>query len=312
MYADLMKTILHVGIALGALALLWAARVAIKSYIGERNDFLRTPSTSLSRHPESTGIAGLREISFSAADGLRIAAWYAPPQNRAAVVLVHGTGADRSHMLVEAQILTAGGFGILALDLPGQGASAGRSSWGVPEREAISAAVTWLTSQPEVDPARIGGLGASMGAYVLMQSAAIDQRLRAVVLEASPSDVIEQLRLLARRWGPISIEPAKWALYRSGMPLDMRPIDVVGKIAPRPVLIIQGELDSLVPVSMAKDLYRAAGDPKELWIVPGAGHVDYARVAMPAYRSHLSEFFRRALLNQGDWTPGVVARSRTK
>jgi dipeptidyl aminopeptidase/acylaminoacyl peptidase len=292
-----MKTVMHVAVVLGALALLFVVRVAIRSYLGERSDFVRTPSTDLSRHPEATGIVGLREISFAAAGGPRIAAWYAPSRNRAAVVLVHGTGAERSNMLVEAQILADADFGILALDLPGQGASAGQSSWGVPERAAISAAASWLISQPEVDSARIGGLGTSMGAYVLAQSAAMDHRLRAVVLEASPTDVVEQNRLLAHRWGPLSLAPAKWAMYAAGMPRDMRPIDVVGLIAPRPVLIIQGELDTLVPASMGQALYQAAGQPKQFWMVPGAGHVDYAKVAMPAYRSHLIDFFRRTLLN---------------
>jgi fermentation-respiration switch protein FrsA (DUF1100 family) len=47
---------------------------------------------------------------------------------------------------------------------------------------------------------------------------------------------------------------------------------------------------------MALQLYAAAGDPKELWIVPRAQHVDYARVAAEDYRTRVTEFFKRTLL----------------
>src|SRR6202011_3732713 len=100
------------------------------------------PAAEISRHPERAGIAGLHDVSFSADGEPQVAAWYAPSRNRAAVVLVHGTGSDRSSLLAETRILADAGFGVLALDLPGQGASGGKTLWGVPERHAISAAIT--------------------------------------------------------------------------------------------------------------------------------------------------------------------------
>jgi dipeptidyl aminopeptidase/acylaminoacyl peptidase len=101
----------------------FALRISVRSYLDERSDFVRNPPTDASRHPERAGIAGLREITFSTPDGSPIAAWYAPPRNRAAVVLVHGTATDRAGVLEETRFLSQAGFGVLALDLPGQGAS---------------------------------------------------------------------------------------------------------------------------------------------------------------------------------------------
>jgi hypothetical protein len=124
-------------LALGALA---ALRVAVASYRGERSDFTRWPPSEISRHPERTLIAGLVEVDVSRPGEPRVAAWYVPSRNSAAVVLVHGTGADRSSLLAETRLLAAGGFGVLPIDLPGQGQSRSavpssrRSSGCVPDR----------------------------------------------------------------------------------------------------------------------------------------------------------------------------------
>jgi dipeptidyl aminopeptidase/acylaminoacyl peptidase len=279
------------------LGVLFALRIAVLSYLAERSDFLRAPPTEISRHPERTGIASLHEVSFQGPDGLRLAGWAAPSKNRAAVVVVHGTNAERSSTLNEVRLLSDAGFGILALDLPGQGGSEGRTLWGVAERRSISSAVDWLKSQPDVDPTRIGGLGISMGGYILAQAASTDSRLRAVVLAAAPTDVPEQTRYASGRWGWLSEIPADWALRASGMPTgDMLPTQVIKNISPRAVFIVAGMLDDVVPPRMAHQLYQAAGDPKELWMVDGAHHTDFARVVPDQYRTRLIDFFSRTLL----------------
>jgi dipeptidyl aminopeptidase/acylaminoacyl peptidase len=280
------------------LVVIFGLRIAAMSYLGERSDFRRWPSAEISKHPERTGINSLHEVSFNGSDGLVLAGWAVPSRNRAAVVLVHGTNTDRSSLLDEVRILSDAGFGILALDLPGQGASAGHTRWGARERQAISAAVDWLRSRPDVDPERIGGLGASMGGYILTQAASADARIRAVVLSAAPTDVVEQTRYASGRWGLLSELPAYWALLASGMPVhDMLPKVVIRNIAPRAVFILGGTLDELVPEYMAQQLYRSAGEPKELWIVSGARHADFSRAVPEQYRDRLIDFFRRKLLN---------------
>jgi dipeptidyl aminopeptidase/acylaminoacyl peptidase len=288
---------IYIAIGILALGLLLGLRIAAKSFLGERADYMRTPSTVISRHPERVGILGLAEISFPTADGLRMAGWYAPSRNRAAIVLVHGTSADRSSLLLETRILTEAGFGVLALDLPGQGQSEGRTRWGVPERQAISAAVDWLSARDEVDAQRIGGFGLSMGAYVLTQAAVLDRRLRSVTLASSPNDVVEQNWLASGAWGLLTQIPCYLALRMYGQSLDMLPKDVIGAIAPRAVFIVAGDLDTVAPKFMAQQLYAKAGNPKELWILPGAHHGDYAHIAPLEYRTRLTDFFQRTLLH---------------
>jgi dipeptidyl aminopeptidase/acylaminoacyl peptidase len=285
--------LLVAGVGVG---LVLCAGVAAKSFWRERADYVRTPPPAISRHPERAGIEGLAEISFSSPDGRRVAAWYAPSRNRAAVVLVHGTGAERSSLLFETGFLSQAGFGVLAVDLPGQGASEGRTRWGVPERHAIIAAVDWLRARAGVDPERIGGFGFSMGAYVMTQAAVLEPRLRAVALVSSPNDVVEQNWLATAKWGILTQVPCYLALRAYGQSLDMRPKNVIGSIAPRAVLIVGGDLDPLVPAFMARQLFSAAGSPKELWLVPRAHHDDFAQIAGPEYRNRITGFFDRTLL----------------
>ncbi len=292
-----MRIALYAVAVILAAGVLCALRIALSNYRGELSDYKRWPAKEISRHPERTGITSLHEVAFPARDGHRLAGWYVPSQNRAAVVLVHGTGADRSSLLAETRILAQAGFGALALDLPGQGASDGETKWGVPERQAILAAIDWLASQSDVDPKRIGGFGLSMGAYVLSQAAVLDTRLRAVTLAACPNDVVEQNWVSSNKWGLLSQLPTYWALRWSGQTLDMLPKNVIGAIAPRALFILGGTLDEAVPQYMGRQLFAAAGDPKELWIVPGAGHGDYIHAVPQEYPTRLIEFFNRSLLN---------------
>lgn len=290
-----MKLIPYAVATLAGAAFLLGLLVAVKSYLGGRADYVRNLPADISRHPERTEIPGLHEITFKTADGSPIGAWYAESANRAAVVLVHGTGTDRSGVLAETRLLARAGFGALALDLPGQGVSGGRTYWGVPESQAIIAAVDWLAARSEVDPRRIGGFGQSMGAYVLVRSAVADKRLGAVVLESCPNDVVEQNWLATSRWGLLSQLPNYWALRVAGQPLDLKPKDVAGAISPRPVLVIGGELDDLVPAFMARQIYAAAREPKELWIAKGAHHVDFPQRVPEEYSRRLIEFYSRLL-----------------
>jgi dipeptidyl aminopeptidase/acylaminoacyl peptidase len=281
------------------LAILSLARIAYRHYDTVMYDFAPWAQTELSKHPERVGIAGLEEVSFQSSDGTRLAGWYGPSRNRAAIVLTHGTNADRSSMVEETRILSEAGFGVLAFDWPGNGASEGRVRWSREERQALTAAVDWLTRRPAVDPGKLGGLGFSMGGYVMAQVAAQDPRLRAVVLVAAPTDYAQLTRWQNRKWSLLSELPAKLALYRSGMPAaEMRPIDVVHGIAPRPLLVIGGDADQVVPAFMTRALYDAAQDPKSLWIVPGASHGGYSQAMGVQYRLRLVNFFADNLLGK--------------
>jgi dipeptidyl aminopeptidase/acylaminoacyl peptidase len=278
------------------LGICFVLRVAITSYLDEARDFRRAAVPAISSQPQATGIPDLFEVRMKGPVE-PLAGWYAPSRNRAAIVLAHGTGSDRSSLLAETRVLAGAGFGVLALDFPGQGASGGHTLWGKAERDAIVAAIDWLSMRPDVDSTRIGGFGLSMGGYILLQTASTERRLRAIALVSTPIDMVEEVRVSSNRWGPLSAEPAVWALKRSGMPFrELQPVDIIASVSPRSIFVIGGELDSWVPPATTKDLFAAAGDPKRLWIVPGAGHTDFTTVAPEEYAQRLNQFFAESLL----------------
>ena len=81
-----------------------------------------------------------------------------------------------------------------------------------------------------------------------------------------------------------------------------RPIDVIGELAPLPLLIVHGEADRVVPPDHAVALYEAARPPKTLWLVPGAGHI--AAFTTSANRAELVAYLIQ-ILDRPD--AGVVA-----
>jgi fermentation-respiration switch protein FrsA (DUF1100 family) len=88
-----------------------------------------------------------------------------------------------------------------------------------------------------------------------------------------------------------------WPLYVM-MPFLGRRYDAiryVAKISPRPVLFIHGDRDTIVPIEMSRKLYAAAREPKSLWIIEGAGHLQCRAKAGATYETRVGDFFTEAL-----------------
>jgi pimeloyl-ACP methyl ester carboxylesterase len=288
-------------IALAACAVGFICYAVLGGYKLQRLNYIDTPPLSvLAQHPEWTEVPGLREVSFVTVEGARIAGWYAPSRNRAAVLLLHGANADRASVLPELRVLSEAGFGALAYDSPGYGASEGRIQWGRTEVKAMIAGIEWLSRRADVDPQRIGGVGFSMGGLIMVQGAARDQRVRAVAFLSAPIDAVEQARWDRQQlpWGALSDLGAQLAIsqYRDPEAAVWAPQDAIARIAPRPVFIAGGNADDDVPLRVTQGTFEHAREPKELWIIPGAGHGHYTEVAPAEFRRRLVDFFSHALL----------------
>jgi uncharacterized protein len=77
----------------------------------------------------------------------------------------------------------------------------------------------------------------------------------------------------------------------------VRPIDAIGKIAPRRVLLMHGTADDLIPVSHTQKLFEAAGEPKEIYIIEGGGHDNLYTINSAEYERRLTEFLAKYVLS---------------
>lgn len=287
---------LRVALLVAGLALLLPLARAISAFKNEYAAF-RATNHAVARPPADLALPALMDLAVDVPGRPPLAAWYLPSRNGAALLLVHGSMGDRAGLWQEARVLAAAGFGVMLVDMPGHGESQGEVDWGAGGRAALSAALTSLLAQPGVDPARVGAMGFSMGGMLVAQVAAEDERIRAVVLSGCFSDARRQTLFEFRSWGPITGWPAVWAYRAVGFDdSDRRPIDVIGRLAPRPLLIVHGADDGVVPATMATELYSAAAGPaRELWIIPGAGHGNHLQAEPELWPERVRGFFLQAL-----------------
>ena len=282
-----------------AMVVLGPAGVAVRSYMksdelvhGPRSHV--TPANSARARAE---IPGLEEAALRTSDGLTLRGWFAPGKGRGAVIFTHGGGgADRMALLPEAAVIARHGYGVLLYDSRAAGESDGdMCSWGDREQRDVAAALDYVTARPDVDRDRVALLGFSIGGSTVALAAANDPRARAVILYATWSSLEDEMKHRAK-FGPLSWGPALLRLRRSGVHVDdVDPIDRIVAIHPRPLLMIAGTDDGDTPLPVMERVFAAAGDPKELWIVQGAGHGTYYETAPAEYESRVIGFLDHAL-----------------
>jgi uncharacterized protein len=246
------------------------------------------------------------DVNFTShQDNVGISGWFfraAGSGPAPAIVLSHGIGTGRRECLPMALRFSAAGYHVLCFDFRAHGMSDGRfSSVGLHETNDVIGAVHYLKQRPEVDPERIGAVGFSMGAVATIQAAAQCADIAVVVADSAYASFIEAVRYSFRvvaglphfPIAPIAMHWAKWIVHVD--PNELRPVDVIGRIAPRPVLVTHGTLDEIVPLRHAYTLFKAAEEPKELWIVPGAHHVEARDQDPDGYFERIERFLGQVL-----------------
>jgi pimeloyl-ACP methyl ester carboxylesterase len=231
--------------------------------------------------------------------GRAIAAWWVDGGERApAVVLAHAIRADRSSMVSRARLLGRHGFSVLLIDLQAHGETPGDAiTLGWREADDVRAALTWLRRDHSMR--RVGVIRSSLGGAAVVLGAQ-PVGFDAVVLEAVYPRVgraIEnriRLRLgaLARVLTPLLLMQIPARLHVS--PSDLEPIRAIGRLG-APVLVVAGSEDRHTTLEESRELFEAAKEPKELWVVRGASHQDVLSFDQSAYESTVVAFLKRFL-----------------
>jgi uncharacterized protein len=256
-------------------------------------------ATHRPRQPVTPVVLGrpYEHVTLKTSDGLGLAAWYVRSRNGAAVV----SYPTRKGKLPQARMLIRHGYGVLLLDARGYDGSDGTANvfgWG--ETKDIDAAVSWLDRQPDVRDGRIAGIGFSVGGEMMLEAAAHNRQLRAVVSEGAGIRSIREELLYGARSIPAlptqAVQTAALAVL-SGTPPPSSLHELVQRIAPRPVFLIYAE-HGAGGEDLNKNYYRAAGEPKQLWRVDGAGHTGGYHTDPGGYERRVVGFLDRALLGK--------------
>jgi dienelactone hydrolase len=240
--------------------------------------------------------APYEDVSFRTTDGLLLKGWYIRSRNGAAVVSVPGRASSQER----AKLLARHGYGVLLFDRRGEGESEGDPNLlGWQGERDIHAAVRFLQRRADVDPQRIGGIGLSVGGEMMIEAAAESAALKAIVSEgASTRSVRDDIANGGASWDVLvgcSLFTAAAALFSSDLPpADLK--SLVPKIAPRPVFFIYGERGQPEEQPANEGFYAAARGPKQLWEVPGSGHIGGPEAQPQQYEQRVTAFFDRALL----------------
>lgn len=245
-------------------------------------------------------------VRFPARDGrATIEAWYLPAGRKAgAVVFVHGKDACRgdelkSPSLALAQALRARGLSVLMIDLRGHGDSSdARLTYSEHERHDVLGAVDFLRSRGYA-PGRIGVLGASLGAATALRAAAAEPAVGGVVADTPFADFGAMVRTQFRRLTglPLWFLPGALLVGRmlSGVHvLSVRPVEEMGLLRGRPVLVIHSMLDSFIPLAHGRMVARAAG--ARLWVTQAPRHIGSYAAMEHTYTAVVSDFFCLHLL----------------
>jgi dienelactone hydrolase len=287
------------GFGLAALLLVSLAIMVYRNLILLQRETAPTPS----RVEIPAGLPfEVEEVSFVSEDGLQIAGWYVRPENGALVILLHGYGGNRTAMLWHAERLAKAGYGVLLYDERASGESQGEyRSYGWEDPRDVGGALAFLDERKEVEPGKIGIAGCSIGGQIALQGAAYYPQIGAVWADGASSVRAQDIH---KPTNPIFalLVVGNYMLdwmyeLRLGIEAPAPMIEMIGEIAPRPIMLVGSGIPHPFTGSEGDHLKfyaQYAGENAELWVLPDAGHCGGPQARPDEYASRMVEFFDTA------------------
>lgn len=238
-------------------------------------------------------------VEFPSESGAIIHGWLIPgKKGTGAVVLMHGVRSSRLSLVDRARFLSQAGYTVLLFDFQSHGESTGQHiTFGYLESRDAQAAIKFLRAN--VGDEKVGLIGISMGgAAALVASPPLE--VKAMVLEMVYPTINQAIsnRLTMRlgAWSSVLTPLLVWQFKpRLGVDAEsLRPIEQVGKIR-LPKMFIVGAEDQHTTLEESRQMYDLASDPKELWVVKGAGHIDPHSMVKEEYEQRVLSFFEQYL-----------------
>jgi len=238
-------------------------------------------------------------VTLTTATNGRVTGWFVQgTPGMGAVLLLHGVRGDRRNMLERARLLKAANYSLMLIDLPAHGESTGaRITFGWREADGVKTAFDYI--RQKLPHERIGVIGVSLGAASLVlarikppPSAVVLESMYATIAEAVQNRLVMRLGRIGENIAPLLLQQFS---FRLGITAEqLRPIAELSAIG-APVLVASGTADRHTTLEETRRIFAAATDPRELWTVEGAAHVDLQRYAPKAYEARVLPFLARYL-----------------
>jgi fermentation-respiration switch protein FrsA (DUF1100 family) len=214
-------------------------------------------------------------------NGDQLAGWWVPSEDPQASTLLylHGNAGNIAANVEHVLRLRGTGLNVFIFDYRGYGDSTG----GPPREKLIhedaERAWKYLVTERNIPAANIVIYGHSLGGAVAIDLASKHPEAGALISESTLTSIADRADGSLYAYLPIRLILAE----------RFDSISRIGSIH-LPKLILHGDADTMAPPLMARRLYDAANDPKQLALIPGGGHEDSAVVNATAYFAALNGF----------------------
>jgi fermentation-respiration switch protein FrsA (DUF1100 family) len=228
------------------------------------------PDRAVYASPDRLGVRA-EDITFRNADGMKLHGWFLPASGSAkgTVLHLHGNAANISNHLPLVSWLPAQGFHVLMFDYRGFGRSEGKPTLDGVVDDA-HAALAYVRTRPEVDATRLVIFGQSLGGATALRLLARDSiGVRIAVIDSA----FASYRGIARDVASSGLLAPVAGIAASVLPPAERDPIAALKSIRVPLIFVHGKRDSVIPSRYSEELHAAAGEPRQLWLVPGADHM---------------------------------------
>lgn len=216
----------------------------------------------------------LEDVYFKSSDGTQLHGWFLPnkaKKKKGTIMFLHGNAQNISTHVRFVWWLPLNGYDVFIFDYRGYGRSAGEAELDGVHRDVQSAMAT-LLARKDIHPKNLVLYGHSLGGALAITSladSAYRNRFKLLIVE----DTFTSYRTVAREalgnfWLTWAFQyPLSWTIRD-----DYRPIDAIPRISPIPLLLIHGDSDPIIDRHHGAELFAAAKEPKEFWLIAGGGH----------------------------------------